>query len=58
MQRNLERIRKCREVSPEAALLLEEITRQLESLREGRATLEDRLGSTALHLDTVRTACE
>jgi hypothetical protein len=58
MQRNLERIRKCREVSPEAALLLQEITRQLEGLREGRTDLDDRLGATALHLDTVRTACE
>lgn len=58
MQRNLERVRKCREVSPEAALLLQEITRQLESLREGGLGLDDRLGAAALHLDTVRNACD
>ena len=58
MQRNLERIRKCREVSPEAALLVQEITRQLEGLREGRTGLDDRLGAAALQLETVRTACE
>lgn len=58
MQRNLERVRRCREVSPEAALLLQEIARQLEGLREGRDGLGDRLGSVALHLETIRSSCE
>jgi hypothetical protein len=58
MQRNLERVRKCREVSPEGALLLQEITRQLEVLREGRTSLDERLGTAALQLETVRTACD
>lgn len=54
MQRNLERVRRCREVSPEATLLLQEITRQLEGLRESTAGLGDRLGEAALHLENVR----
>jgi hypothetical protein len=58
MQRNLERVRRCREVSPEAALLLQEITRQLEGLRESGANVDDRLGAAALHLDTIRSACD
>jgi hypothetical protein len=58
MQRNLERIRKCREVSPEAALLLQEIARQLEVVREGRGGLDERLGAAVLQLETVRGACE
>jgi hypothetical protein len=56
MQRNLERVRRCREVSPEAALLLQEIARQLEALRE--SGVDDRLGAAALHLDSVRSACD
>ena len=58
MQRNLERVRRCRDVSPEAALLLEEITRQLEVLRESGVTVDDRVGAAALHLDTIRNACD
>lgn len=58
MQRNLERVRRCRDLSPEAALLLQEIARQLEGLRESGAGLDDRLGAAALHLDTVRSSCE
>lgn len=58
MQRNLERVRRCREVSPEAALLLQEMTRQLDGLREGRTGLDERLGAASLQLETVRGACD
>ena len=58
MQRNLERVRRCREVSPEATLLLQEITRQLEALRESGVTVDDRLGAAALHLDAIRNASD
>jgi hypothetical protein len=58
MQRNLERVRRCREVSPEAALLLQEITRQLEGLRESGVSVDDRLGAAALHLDAIRSTCD
>ena len=58
MQRNLERVRRCREVSPEGTLLLQEIGRQLEALRESGDGIGDRLGAAALHLETVRSSCE
>jgi hypothetical protein len=58
MQKNLERVRRCREVSPEGALLLQEIGRQLEALRDNSTGLGDCLGTAALHLDTVRTSCD
>ena len=53
MQRNLERIRGCEEVSPEAALLLQEIARQLEGLSHGHAGLTARLPGTSQHLDNL-----
>ena len=58
MQRNLERVRRCREVSPEGALLLQEIGRQLEGLRDSSSGLGDRLGAVAGHLDSVRGTCD
>ena len=58
MHRNLERVRRCRDVSPEAALLIQEITRQLEGLRESGVNVDDRLGAAALHLDSIRSACD
>lgn len=56
MQRNLERVRRCGEASPERSLLLQEIARQLDGLREGCATLADRMGGADHRLDALRDA--
>lgn len=53
MQRNLERVRRCEELSPEAALLLEEIARQLQGLADGHSNLTGRLQMTGQHLEHV-----
>ena len=53
MQRNLERIRHCDEVSPEAALLLQEISRQLGALSDGQASLAARLPAAGEHLESL-----
>lgn len=54
MQRNLERVRACEEVSPEAALLLQEIRRQLQGLAETSGGLTDRLEDAGQLLEDVR----
>lgn len=53
MQRNLERVRRCEEVSPEGALLLEEIARQLQGLADGAGSLTGRLQTAGQHLENV-----
>jgi hypothetical protein len=54
MQRNLERIRRCEEVSPEASLLLEEMSRQLQGLAEGGGVMTNRLQVAGQHLDDAQ----
>jgi len=56
MQRNLERVRRSEEVSPEATLLLEEISRQLRGLTNSSVTITDRLQTTEQVLENVRGA--
>lgn len=53
MQRNLERIRRCDDISPEASLLLGELSRQLEGLTEGGTAHTERLRAAGRRLDTV-----
>jgi hypothetical protein len=50
IQRLLERVRRCEEMSPEAALLLQEMSRQMTRLVEGGATI-----ATHLHAAAART---
>jgi hypothetical protein len=54
MQRNLERIRRCEEVSPEGALLLEEMGRQLQGLADGAGSLTGRLQTAGQHLGNAQ----
>jgi hypothetical protein len=53
MQRNLERIRRCDEVSAEATLLLQEISRQLDGLSESHASLTAQLPAAGQCLDAL-----
>ena len=53
MQRNLERIRLCDEMSPEAALLLEEMARQLQGLADAGGVMSNRLQIAERHLQSI-----
>jgi hypothetical protein len=53
MQRNLERVRHSDELSPEASLLLQEVSRQLAGLRDGETILGDRLRTAGRQLVAV-----
>ena len=53
MQRNLERIRRCEEVSPEAALLIQETARQLQALADTSRSLDGRLQTAGQLLEKV-----
>jgi hypothetical protein len=54
MQRSLERVRRCDELSPEGALLLQEMARQVDSLARGQSGLDERLRATARQIAAVR----
>ena len=56
MQRSLERVRRCDELSPEGALLLQEMQRQVETLSQGQTSLDERLRATGRRLAALR--CE
>jgi hypothetical protein len=56
MQRSLERIRRCDELSPEGTLLLHEMQRQVDALSEAQDSLHDRLRATGHRLSALR--CE
>ena len=57
MQRNLERVRRCDQLSPEGALLLQEMSRQVEALTNGQDAVGERLRTTARQISTLRP-CE
>ena len=54
MQRSLERIRRCDELSPEGALLLQDMARQVEALTSSQNGLDERLHATARQIANVR----
>ena len=58
MQRSLERVRRCDELSPEGALLLQEMQRQVEALSQGHTSLDDRLRATGRRLAALRCESE
>lgn len=54
MQRSLERIRRCDELSPEGSLLLQEMHRQIQTLTEGQAGVDERLRIASRQIAFVR----
>ena len=54
MQRMLERVRRSGEVSPEAALLIQEMSRQCQGLVDGAASIERCLDTTGQRLALLR----
>jgi hypothetical protein len=54
MQRLLERVRRSRELSPEAALLIQEMCRQCQGLMDGGSALDDTLRAAGRRLETLR----
>ena len=58
MQRSLERVRRCDELSPEGALLLQEMQRQVEALSQGHTSLDERLRATGRRLEALRCNSE
>jgi hypothetical protein len=55
MQRHLERVRCSDQVSAEAVLLLEEISRQLQDLTERATAVSERVQATTADLEAIRT---
>jgi hypothetical protein len=53
MQRHLERVRQCDALSPEASLLLQELSRQLEGLTGAGGTLAERLRAAGQRLESL-----
>lgn len=54
MQRSLERVRRCDRLTPEGALLLQEMQRQIDMLSEGQACIDERLRAAADRIAAVR----
>ena len=54
MQRHLERVRCSEQVSPEAVLLLEEISRQLQDLTGRSGEVSERMQVTIADLEAIR----
>jgi hypothetical protein len=54
MQRLLERVRRCGELSPEAVLLLQEISRQMTRLMEGGAAIATHTQATGERIHSMQ----
>jgi hypothetical protein len=54
MQRLLERVRRCEEVSPEAALLLQEMSRQMTRLMEGGAGIATHIQAAGARIHAMQ----
>lgn len=54
MQRLLERVRRCGELSPESALLLQEMSRQMARLIEGGAAIATHIQATGERIHSMR----